>query len=212
MLSWCKGESTRLQPLARLIGSYTQYHLWVALPANRSRPLSRQIGSYKNTQKFKKIVASSVSGPSRGRQVAIRIERRQFMKREFQFPAPLEVDRYLYVRTVLNRLSGSSSFPAPLEVDRYLYYDIEQRSIRSFTSFPSPLEVDRYLYILEFLEFISEYCFRPLSRQIGSYTPYLIYKPITSTRYNLFKTTTSISYFVRVFISEYQINHIFFSS
>ena len=52
--------------------------------------------------------------------------------------------------------------------------------------FPSPLEVDR------------------------SYTPYLVYNPITSTRYNLFKTTTSISYFVRVFISEYQINHIYF--
>ena len=52
--------------------------------------------------------------------------------------------------------------------------------------------------------------FRPLSRWIGSYTPYLVCKPITSTRYNLLETTISISYFERVFISEYQINHILF--
>ena len=92
----------------------------LCLEINCFRPLSRQIGSYTNTQKFKKIVASSVSGPSRGRQVSIRIERRQFMKREFQFPAPLEVDRYLYTLFFVAIIPMGYGFPSPLEVDREL--------------------------------------------------------------------------------------------
>ena len=145
------------------------------------------------------------------------------------FPAPLEVDRELYSSLLvictmtsfcfrpLSRQIGSytklerkglrfrkQGFPSPLEVDRCSSNHTDH--INKDRKFPAPLEVDRYLYIKSE---VGALCynlkrFRPLSRQIGIYTPYLVCKPITSTRYNLLKTTISIPYFVRVFISKEQ--------
>ena len=64
-------------------------------------------------------------------------------------------------------------FPAPREVDRYLYGD-ERRpdQISCAEQFPAPLEVDRYLYLLHLslLLIIIRLGFRPPSRLIGSYT------------------------------------------
>ena len=64
----------------------------------------------------------------------------------FEFPSPLEVDRYLYTsRLPKFNADDTFRFPSPLEVDRYLYE--QTRNSGSFRRmFPSPLEVDRYLY------------------------------------------------------------------
>ena len=81
-------------------------------------------------------------------------------------------------------ISGSPKFlvefPAPREVDREIYKRTEVYEAIDKALFSAPLEVDRYLY------------------------PYLVCKPITSTRYNLLETKTSISYFERVFTSKEQ--------
>ena len=47
-------------------------------------------------------------------------------KKFLEFPAPLEVDRYLYA---IDRNQGfeckrNDEFPAPREVDRYLYFSV----------------------------------------------------------------------------------------
>ena len=56
-------------------------------------------------------------------------------------------------------------FPAPREVDRYLYTGSKKRFFIDL-EFPAPLEVDRYLYLFEeLLEMTDrELSFRPLSR------------------------------------------------
>ena len=83
------------------------------------------------------------------------------------FPAPLEVDRYLYpegleVKYVMkktfsaplevgytqftnNAIVAGNLFPAPLEVDRWLYL-MSRATIYRRRRFPASLEVDRYLY------------------------------------------------------------------
>ena len=61
------------------------------------------------------------------------------------FPAPREVDRYLY-RFGKNRTFGGLRFPSPLEVDRFLYALPEGTLAPMRYPFPAPLEVDRYLY------------------------------------------------------------------
>ena len=89
------------------------------------------------------------------------------------FPAPLEVDRFLYKpanqllttsKTTrgfrpLSRWIGSFlihkpktikaglvvGFPSPLEVDRFLYRNVAIQG-KTVGTFPSPLEVDRFLY------------------------------------------------------------------
>ena len=91
-----------------------------------------------------------------------------------KFPAPLEVDRYLYWH--FDRASGDyfpQVFPAPREVDRYLYTSKhEATQPDGSTKFPAPLEVDRYLYFgwVFDCEGIEVEGFRPLARLIGSYT------------------------------------------
>ena len=61
------------------------------------------------------------------------------------FPAPLEVDRYLYIENE-NVENMGILFPTPLEVDRYLYkMKIITTTFKPW--FPTPLEVDRYLYL-----------------------------------------------------------------
>ena len=177
------------------------------------RPLSRQIGSYTCNPTGRMLV-------------------------EPEFPAPLEVDRYLYqllalVRFAwvkngfrpLSRLIGIYTKESNEEEQGYLRFRPLSRQIGIYIRFnlgnfngwyqvsgPSRGRQVSIQKKLKMYYWSLRKSFRPLSRQIGNYTPYLVCKPITSTRYNLFKTTTSISYFVRVFISEYQINHIFFSS
>ena len=87
-----------------------------------------------------------VSVPSRGRQVLIR---KNFFKVEFEletFPSPLEVDRFLYTGEVKEITTGKFMFPSPSEVDRFLYVN----------KIIGPL--------------MAHVSFRPLSRQIGSYT------------------------------------------
>ena len=103
------------------------------------------------------------------------------------FPAPLEVDRFLYAEIKsdstrslcfrpLSRWIGSytderfkkpwdkTKFPAPLEVDRYLYLII-RRTKNPFEQFPAPRKVDRFLYqrmMFSMIQAIQR--FRPLSR------------------------------------------------
>ena len=135
-----------------------------------------------------------VSGPSRGRQVSIRTLALYAVLEESQFPAPLEVDRYLYIvfynytyeldilfpappevdRQLYTRLENKArfdkKFPAPREVDRELYTPV-YLPYYDFYQFPAPLEVHRYLYVkVRSLIWQPLMGFRPLSRQIGSYT------------------------------------------
>ena len=64
------------------------------------------------------------------------------------FPAPLEVDRYLYYRN-LAQFGSALAFPAPREVNRFLYLNLQlSRLMMRGKSFPAPREVDRYLYTL----------------------------------------------------------------
>ena len=64
------------------------------------------------------------------------------------FPAPLEVDRYLYYFAQQCLWQGYRVFPAPLEVDRYLYVVREKFYIEPGKGlFPAPREVDRFLYL-----------------------------------------------------------------
>ncbi len=60
------------------------------------------------------------------------------------FPAPLEVDGYLYMVTGWVKYKNEW-FPTPREVDRWIYSEEAEREARYFL-FPAPLEVDRYLY------------------------------------------------------------------
>ena len=41
--------------------------------------------------------------------------------KNFKFPAPLEVDRFLYKMIINKKREQSETFPSPLEVDRFLY-------------------------------------------------------------------------------------------
>ena len=47
-----------------------------------------------------------------------------------KFPAPREVDRYLYSMPYIDTMAGEKEFPSPLEVDRELYIRSEFRNIR----------------------------------------------------------------------------------
>ena len=44
------------------------------------------------------------------------------------------------------QITKSKAFPAPAEVDRYLYRSRTERLLLRLRGFPAPLEVDRYLY------------------------------------------------------------------
>ena len=63
-----------------------------------------------------------------------------------KFPAPLEVDRFLYKVAWKRDFELSQKFPAPLEVDRELYPIMSLNTVSLVGRFPAPLEVDRYLY------------------------------------------------------------------
>ena len=58
------------------------------------------------------------------------------------------------------------TFPAPIEVDRYLYVDVDGVFAKACDRFPSSLEVDRYLYFgwVFDCEGIEVEGFRPLAR------------------------------------------------
>ena len=83
-----------------------------------------------------------------------------------EFPAPLEVDRFLYLTKfhVLNILNMPHSFrPLARWIGSYTKEVQLGRVIKR--GFPAPLEVDRYLYLKIFKE-VGVYVnsFRPLSR------------------------------------------------
>ena len=44
-------------------------------------------------------------------------------------------------------MTNTNTFPAPLEVDRYLYLPLLENDASVEEMIPSPLEVDRYLYL-----------------------------------------------------------------
>ena len=63
------------------------------------------------------------------------------------FPAPCEVDRYLYIVFYNYTYELDILFPAPTEVGRYLYDKGETfEQAMSYPAFPAPREVDRFLY------------------------------------------------------------------
>ena len=64
------------------------------------------------------------------------------------FPAPREVDRYLYKgKDVMEYMNGRYvEFPAPCEVDRELYRNTMKDLRGTIKMFSVSLEVDRYLY------------------------------------------------------------------
>ena len=78
---------------------------------------------------------------------------------------------------------SKNPFPATLEVERELYYSFDYSMIPSRAMFPAPLEVDRYLYLSceERMLCLEINCFRPLSRQIGSYTNTQKFKKIVAS-------------------------------
>ena len=84
----------------------------------------------------------------------------------FVFPAPREVDRYLYtlISPMIDEYIAEVRFPAPREVDRYLY-EILSKIWYYGTLFPAPREVDRDLYSM-FTDGLQHACssFRPLAR------------------------------------------------
>ena len=55
-------------------------------------------------------------------------------------------------------------FPAPLEVDRFLYKVAWKRDFELSQKFPAPLEVDRFLYEIWNWQIHMFWGFRPLSR------------------------------------------------
>ena len=60
------------------------------------------------------------------------------------FPAPREVDRYLYINEYQEPKIILVRFPAPREVDRFLYAPIRLRGReREAVQFPAPREGDR---------------------------------------------------------------------
>ena len=93
----------RLRPLARQIGIYTNLTTQILNFTQASfRPLARQIGSYTGQYEWlKKNLEKHVSGPSR-RYIGRYIDRSigGAYKYAYEFPAPLEVDRQLYLSTL----------------------------------------------------------------------------------------------------------------
>lgn len=73
------------------------------------------------------------------------------------------------MKIITDKFSPWAGFPAPLEVDRYLYYLYAGTEVKP-NKFPSPLEVDRFLYEIKDMYKYMDAGFRPLSRWIGSYT------------------------------------------
>ena len=177
--------TSSFRPLARQIGSYTQFSLIFLAIFKRFRPLARLIGSY-TIHPY--LFSAFKQNP---------------------FPSPLEVDRELYELQTLyyhsmvqsfrpltrqigiytevsqSQTTTYHSFPAPREVHRYLYKNNVNKNALTVNRFPAPLEVERYLYYFELRICMpsTSNCFRPLSRQIGSYT--------TSTRMTLHISNTS---------------------
>ena len=132
------------------------------------RPLARQIGIY--TEEIPHRIEENLKFPS-----PLEVDRYlyRFGKNDLffwiAFPAPRELDRWLYINNV-QIFRNLTSFPSPLEVDRYLYMVLTRQMIAK-SLFPSPLEVDRQIYkFFVFLATHGDDCFRPLARQIGSYT------------------------------------------
>ena len=69
------------------------------------------------------------------------------------FPAPREVERYLYLDEPEKVKIPQFVFPPPREVDRYLYSNFATRkTIKQWHKFPAPREVDREIYKKEFLK------------------------------------------------------------
>ena len=161
------------------------------------RSLARQISNY--TERIAKSKANNhqFSPPPEVDRELYRIKIKLFKQKE-GFPAPLEVYRWLYSSMVrfcygrrclvsvpyrgrqvaissilFKNVSSGKAFPAPREVDRQLYVTFHHFDRDSGTwMFPAPREVDRQLYILivQHIQSRKLLCFRPLARQIGSYT------------------------------------------
>ena len=108
----------------------------------RFRPLSRQIGSYTGSMQTGWVKYYEFPAP-------FEVDRELFIWEDLfeqnglpRFPAPLEVDTYLYKRTEVYEAIDKALFPAPSEVDRFLYTDnLDQGTLP--VMFPAPLEVDR---------------------------------------------------------------------
>ena len=65
------------------------------------------------------------------------------------FPAPPEVDRWIYGSFDADFYFEVERFPAPREVDWCLYDYLLDRTDNPAIAFPAPLEVNRCLYITE---------------------------------------------------------------
>ena len=86
---------------------------------------------------------------------------------DIKFPAPREVDKFLYRIRSLAWLWRISYYSRPLA--RWIGYftlGLEKNIDVSIYAFPSPLEVDRYLYanVLLTIKNQAKTSFRPLSR------------------------------------------------
>ena len=83
------------------------------------------------------------------------------------FPAPRELNRFLYIYEVSLVVAGANPFPAPLEVDRFLYNEFHFQAMETLL-FPAPLEVDRFLYFMSIDKISMERMF-PAPREVDRF-------------------------------------------
>ena len=121
-----------------------KFRAWFPAPCGVNRLFYKKYGTYRYTCSW------SISGPSRGGQVLIQTGKSiaHYIQNNKGFPSPLEVDRFLYPIFFIGFVLGLIAFPSPLEVEQVLFLYTNQKQLK-----PDSLQG-----------------FRPLSRQIGSYT------------------------------------------
>ena len=142
-----------------------KFRAWFPAPCGVNRLFYKKYGTYRYTCSW------SISGPSRGRQVAIHTVTNYTPEPPKPFPAPNEEDRELYGSFDADFYIEVERFPAPRGANRLFYtkYGIyrytctwcvsgpsrgRQVAIHTVTNytpeppkpFPTPREVDRFLY------------------------------------------------------------------
>lgn len=77
----------------------------------------------------------------------------------------------MFYVNIVSLVGRTTRFPSPLEVN-WVVYNLDVSIYAKPELFPSPYEVDRFLYelVVNPSTTVDEERFRPLSRQIGSYT------------------------------------------
>ena len=181
----------QFRPLAGQIGSYTIW--WMSILKSKFisfRPLARQIGIY--TEPKEDIFWSFLFPPP------LEIDRYLYVIKlrsahlklcfrplsteiggytavaftksaEFLFPAPREVDRQLYISYTSTFNYRTCTFPTPPEVDRQLYDGCEHY-LRISRNVSGPSRGRQGAILINLHLQIRHKSFRPLVRQIGSYT------------------------------------------